>query len=105
MAGFLVGSALLTWVLCSALNAAIEWAAIKGMVNRNRAFVAMLVGVLVIGAAMVSIALFGFPESTLANDKLTPKQIQNAARSSCLINVFVAVGYCSFQLRRFWSDD
>lgn len=105
MAGFLVGSALLTWVLCSALNGVIEWAAIKGMVNRNRAFIAMLAGVLVIGALMVSLALFGFPESTLANEKLTPAEIRNASQSSCLINLFVAVGYCSFQLRRFWSED
>ena len=105
MAGFLVGSALLTWVLCSALNGLIEWAAIKGWVNRNRAFVAMLIGVLIIGGIMVSIALYGFPQSTLANEKLTPTEIRNASQSSCLINLFVAVGYCSFQLRRFWSEE
>ena len=83
----------------------IDWAAITGMVNRQRAFVAMLLGVLAIGGVMVSLALFGFPESTLAQDKLTPAEIESASRSSCLINLFVAVGYCSFQLRRFWSDD
>lgn len=105
MSGFLVGSALLTWVLCSALNGVIEWAAIKGVVNRTRAFVAMIVGVLVIGGLMVSLALYGFPESSLANDHLTPLEIRNASQSSCLINLFVAVGYCSFQLRRFWSED
>ncbi|MCG8672361.1 MAG: hypothetical protein MI867_23345 [Pseudomonadales bacterium] len=105
MAGFLVGSAILTWVLCGALNGLIEYAAIKDWVNRTRAFVAMVVGVLVIGGLMVTLALYGFPDSSLANEHLTPEEIQSAARSSCLINLFVAVGYCSFQLRRFWSDD
>ena len=105
MAGFLVGSALLTWVLCSALNALIEWAAINDRVNRTRAFIAMVVGVLVIGCLMVSLALYGFPESSLAIEHLTPQEINTSARTSCLINLFVAIGYCSFQLRRFWSDD
>lgn len=105
MAGFLVGSALLTWVLCSALNGVIEWAAIKGIVNRNRAFIAMILGVLLIGAVMVTLALYGFPNSSLANEQITPREIANASKSSCLINLFVAVGYCSFQLRRFWSED
>ena len=105
MAGFLVGSALLTWVLCSALNGLIEWAAINNRVNRSRAFIAMMLGVLLIGGLMVALALVGFPGSTLAHEHLTPAEIENASRSSCLINLFVAVGYCSFQLRRFWSEE
>lgn len=105
MAGFLVGSAILTWILCSALNGLIEFAAIKEWVNRAKAFVAMVVGVVIIGGIMVTLALYGFPESALATEHLTPREIASATKSSCLINLFVAVGYCSFQLRRFWADD
>lgn len=105
MAGFLVGSAILTWVLCGALNGLIEFAAINDWVNRAKAFIAMVVGVLVIGGLMVWLALYGFPGSTLAGEHLTPAEIATVSNSSCLINLFVAVGYCSFQLRRFWAED
>lgn len=105
MAGFLVGSAILTWVLCGALNGLIEFAAINDWVNRVKAFIAMVVGVLVIGGLMVWLALYGFPESILAAEHLTPEEIATASKSSCMINLFVAIGYCSFQLRRFWAED
>ncbi|PIE42052.1 MAG: hypothetical protein CSA49_00700 [Gammaproteobacteria bacterium] len=103
MAGFLVGGALFTWVLCGALNGLIEFAAINHWVDRVKAFVAMVAGVLLIGVLMAWLALYGFPESTLAAEHLTPDEITTASQSSCMVNLFVALGYCSFQLRRFWD--
>jgi hypothetical protein len=105
MAGFLVGSAIITWVLCGALNGVIEYAAIQGLLDRTKAFIGMVVGVLLIATAMVSLALWGFPESTLAAEHLTQTEIQTVAKTSCMVNVLFAVGYCAFQLRRFWEDD
>jgi len=105
MAGFLVGSAIITWILCGALNGVIEYAAIQGFLDRTKAFIGMVVGVLLIAAAMVSLALWGFPTSTLAVEHLTQTEIQTVAKTSCMVNVLFAVGYCAFQLRRFWEDD
>ncbi len=105
MAGFLVGSAIITWVLCGALNGVIEYAVIQGLLDRTKAFIGMVVGVLLIATAMVSLALWGFPASTLVAEHLTPTEIQMVAKTSCMVNVLFAVGYCAFQLRRFWEDD
>ncbi len=104
MAGFIVGSLILTWVLCSALNAAVEYAAIRHWLNRGTAFVSMIVGVLLIAAAVVSLANWGFPDSSIARETVNPHQVTSAIRTSCVINVLFAVGYCAFQLRRFWED-
>lgn len=104
MAGYIVGSLLLTWVLCSALNAAIEFAAINQWLNRGKAFIAMIVGVLVIAGLMVLLANWGLPHSLLALESMTPQQLMTAIRIGCVVNVLFAVGYCAFQLRRFWDD-
>ena len=104
MAGFIVGSLILTWVLCSALNAFVEYAAIKGWLNRGTAFLSMVVGVLLIAGAMVALAVWGFPESAIAREAVNPYQVSGAIRTSCVIDVLFALGYCAFQLRRFWGD-
>lgn len=104
MAGYIVGSLLLTWVLCSALNATIEYAAINQWLNRGKAFIAMVAGVIVIAAGMVLLALLGLPDSLLALESMTPQQLVTATRVGCVVNVLFAVGYCAFQLRRFWED-
>ena len=105
MAGFLVGSAIFTWILCGALNGIIEYTVIQGVLDRTKAFFGMVVGVLLIAVAMVSLALWGFPASNLAGEHLTQTEIQMVAKTSCMVNVLFAVGYCAFQLRRFWEDD
>lgn len=104
MVGFLVGSTLITWILCSALNGVIEYAAINDWLDRAKAFIGMVVGVLLIAAGMISLALWGFPASTLAAEHLTQTEIQSVAKASCLVNLLFAVGYCAFQLRRFWEE-
>ncbi len=104
MAGYIVGSLVLTWVLCSALNSTIEYAAINQWLDRGKAFIAMILGVVVIAAGMVMLALFGLPDSLLALESMTPQQLATATRIGCFVNVLFAVGYCAFQLRRFWED-
>ncbi len=104
MAGYLVGSLLLTWVLCSALNGFIEYAAIREWLNRGKAFVGMILGVFVIAGIMVVLSLWGLPESQLGKDIMTPQQLSNTIRTSIMINVLFALGYCAFQLRRFWEE-
>ena len=104
MAGYLVGSRLLTWVLCSALNGFIEYAAIRQWLNRGKAFVGMIAGVFVIAAIMVALSLWGLPDSHLAKDIMTPQQLSNTVRNSIVINLLFALGYCAFQLRRFWDE-
>lgn len=104
MAGYLVGSLLLTWVLCSALNGFIEYAAIREWLDRGKAFISMIIGVFVIAGVMVALALWGLPESHLAQDVMTPQQLATATRTSITVNVLFALGYCAFQLRRFWED-
>jgi len=100
----MVGSLLLTWVLCSALNAFIEFAAIQEWINRGKAFVGMILGVLVIAGLMVALAYWGLPDSPLALDELTPSQLSASVKNSCLVNVLFAMAYCAFQLRRFWEE-
>ena len=104
MAGFIVGSLFLTWVLCSALNSAVEYAAIRGWLDRSKAFLSMIVGVFIIAGLMVSLANWGFPDSSIARETLDPFLVGNAVRTSCVLNVLFAMGYCAFQLRRFWED-
>jgi chromate transport protein ChrA len=104
MAGFIVGSLILTWILCSALNGFVEYAAIRQWLNRGTAFVSMVVGVLLIAGGMVALAVWGFAESSLAKEAVNPHQVTNAVRTSCVLNVLFALGYCAFQLRRFWED-
>lgn len=104
MAGYIVGSLLLTWVLCSALNGFIEYAAIKEWLDRGKAFAGMIIGVFIIAGVMVLLANWGLPDSILAQDAMTPQQLMTAIRVSCIINVLFALGYCAFQLRRFWED-
>jgi len=104
MAGFIVGSLILTWILCSALNAFVEFAAIRRWLNRGTAFLSMVVGVLLIAGAMAALALWGFPESAIAKEAVNPHQVSGAVRTSAAINVLFALGYCAFQLRRFWDD-
>lgn len=104
MAGFVVGSLILTWILCSALNASVEYAAIRGWLNRGTAFLSMVVGVLLIGGGMVALAVWGFAGSAIAAAAVNPHQVESAIRTGCVIDVLFALGYCAFQLRRFWED-
>ncbi|AUM14149.1 hypothetical protein [Ketobacter alkanivorans] len=104
MAGYLVGSLLLTWVLCSALNGFIEFAAIREWLDRGKAFVGMILGVFVIAGMMVALSLWGLPGSHLAQDIMTPQQLTMVIRTSIIVNVLFALGYCAFQLRRFWDE-
>ncbi len=105
MAGLLIGSALITWVLCSALNSFVEFGAIENWFNRTRAFIAMILGVLLIGVLMVVWAWVLFPGSELAQQKLSAADVNSVAKNSCLVNLLVALGYSGFQLRRFWEED
>lgn len=104
MAGFIVGSLFLTWILCSALNSLVEYAAIRQWLNRGKAFVSMVVGVFAIAGAMVSLAWWGFPASSIAQNIMDPYQVTNTVYTSCVVNVLFALGYCAFQLRRFWDE-
>ena len=104
MAGFIVGSLFLTWVLCSALNSLIEYAAIRQWLNRGKAFLSMILGVFLIAGVMVSLANWGFPQSSIARAIVDPQVVGNAVLTSCVINVLFAIGYCAFQLRRFWDE-
>lgn len=104
MTGFLAGSAIITWILCSALNSFVEFGAVAQWFDRGKAFVAMMLGVLVIAVLMVSVALWGFPESTLAQQHLSAEEINTAKLSSCLLSALVSLGYGGFQLRRFWDE-
>ena len=40
----------------------------------------------------------------LAKDIMTPQQLSNTVRNSIVINLLFALGYCAFQLRRFWDE-
>lgn len=104
MTGFLAGSAIISWILCSALNSFVEYGAVKQWFDRGKAFGAMLLGLLVIALVMVSVAVAGFPESTLAQQHLSLEEIKTATMSSCLLSVLVSLGYGGFQLRRFWDE-
>ena len=104
MAGFIVGSLFMTWVLCSALNSLVEYAAIREWLDRGKAFISMIVGVFAIAGVMVSLAWWGFPDSGIAKGAMDPALVANTVRTSCVINVLFALGYCAFQLRRFWED-
>lgn len=104
MAGFIIGSLILTWILCSALNGAVEYAAIRQWLNRGTAFISMIVGVLAIAGAVVALAVWGFPGSSMAREAVNPHLVTSAVRTSCVLNVLFALGYCAFQLRRFWDE-
>ena len=53
---------------------------------------------------MVALSLWGLPDSHLAKDIMTPQQLSNTVRNSIVINLLFALGYCAFQLRRFWDE-
>jgi len=94
----------MTWVLCSALNSLVEFAAIREWLDRGKAFVSMILGVFLIAGLMVSLAWWGFPRSSLAKAAMDPNLVTNAIYTSCVLNVLFALGYSAFQLRRFWED-
>ena len=104
MAGFIVGSLFLTWVLCSALNSLVEFAAIRQWLDRGKAFVSMILGVVLIAGLMVSLAWWGYPASTLARNIMDPNLVSNIALTSSVVKVLFALGYCAFKLRRFWDE-
>lgn len=104
MAGYVVGSLLMTWILCSALNGAIEYAAINEWINRSKAFIGLLVGVFVVVSVMISMSVWGLPNSTLGQEVMTPAQLNSAVRTACILDVLLVLGYSGFQLRRFWED-
>jgi hypothetical protein len=105
MAGYLVGSAIMTWVLCSALNALVESVALRRWVERNRAFISLLVGILVIAGLMLWVSLAIFPVSSLASLHMTAPHVRAAAMASAAANVLLALAYGGVQLRRFWDDE
>ena len=94
----------MTWVLCSALNSLVEFAAIREWLDRGKAFVSMILGVFLIAGLMVSLAWWGFPQSSLAKAAMDPNLVTNTIYTSCVLNVLFALGYSAFQLRRFWED-
>ena len=104
MAGYYVGSLIVTWVLSSALNGVVEHAARRGKLNRSKAFIFMVLGVVAIVAAMVHLAVFGLPGSYIGRELLTPDELTRTINTSCVLNVLLAVGYCGLQLRRFVGD-
>ncbi len=53
---------------------------------------------------MVVLSLWGLPGSHLAQDIMTPQQLTMVIRTSIIVNVLFALGYCAFQLRRFWDE-
>lgn len=105
MAGWMVGSVLLSWILCSALNALVENRVMTAALERRRGFACMVVGLLLILALMVVLCLWAFPQSAQASSLfLTPEQASLPARISALVNSLFILGYAGFQLRRYWEE-
>lgn len=105
MAGWMVGSVLLSWIACSALNAVVESRVSAGELERQRGFVCMVVGLLLILALMQWFCLWGYPQSAQAASLfLTPDEAVRPARISALVNGLFIAAYAGFQLRRYWQD-
>lgn len=104
MAGYFVGSLIVTWVLSSALNSLIEHAAVNQWLSRGKAFISMIAGVLLIMLAMIVLAVWGLPDSHIGRELMTPSQLSRTVYTSCVLNSLLAIGYCGFQLRRFVGD-
>ncbi len=104
MAGYFVGSLIVTWVLSSALNSVVEHAAMREWLNRDKAFITMIAGVLMIMLAMIGFAIWGLPDSYIGREVMTPSQLSRTMYTSCILNSLLALGYCGFQLRRFVGD-
>lgn len=106
MAGWMVGSTLLSWIFCSALNARVESWVIAGTLERRRGFACMVVGLLLILPLMLLMCLWAFPYSAQATSVfLTPEQALGPARISALVNSLFILAYAGFQLRRYWDDN
>lgn len=106
MAGWMVGSLLLNWILCSSLNAFVEGRVSDGRLERRLGFVAMVAGLLLVLAGMLLMCLSVFPQSAQATTLfLTAQQAMGPARVSAAVNGLFVLAYAGFQLRRFWDDD
>lgn len=106
MAGLMVGSALLTWILCSAFNAGMEALAVAGHLDRSNAFVAMVCGMIAILAGMNLFCIWIYPESAQAGMLfLSEEQARVTARLAACADSLLVIGYAGFQLRRFWDED
>ncbi len=105
MAGWMVGSVLLSWILCSALNAVVENQVMAASLERSRGFVCMVVGLLSILTLMVVLCLWAFPHSLQASSLfLTPEQASAPARTAAFVNSLFILAYAGFQLRRYWES-
>lgn len=105
MAGWMVGSLLLSWILCSALNAFVEHRVIEGRLERRFGFVMMVAGLLLVLAGMLLMCLHVFPQSAQAATLfLTTEQAAGPARVSAAVNGLFVLAYAGFQLRRFWDE-
>lgn len=103
MAGFMIGSLILNWVLCSALNGYIEQLAVEGSLRRQYAFFGMVAGTLVCGGLVIALALLGFPESEIATQHMTPDLAASTAYSAAALNGLFVMLFCGHQLRRYWD--
>ena len=105
MAGWMVGSVLLSWIACSALNAGVESRVSVGRLERQRGFACMVVGLLLILALMLWFCLWGYPQSAQAASLfLTPEEAIRPARISAFVNALFIAAYAGFQLRRYWQE-
>lgn len=106
MAGWMVGSVLLTWILCSALNTAIEKIVIDGVIERSRGFLFMVLGLMGVSVGMLFFCLRVYPHSAQAATMfLSDEQAQTPARLAAFVNGLFVLGFAGFQLRRYWEDD
>lgn len=106
MAGWTVGSVLLSWVLCSALNAVIEHRVVAGGMERRRGFRLMGLGLLLILAGMLLLCLQVYPHTAQAGMLfLSAEQATSPARAAALVSALFVAGYAGFQLRRYWTEE
>lgn len=105
MAGWMVGSVLLSWIACSALNAFVENQVSAGSFERQRGFVCMVAGLLLILALMLWLCLTAYPLSAQATSLfLTPDDAARPSRIAAFVNGLFIAAYAGFQLRRYWDD-
>lgn len=102
MAGWMVGSLLFNWVLCSALNAFVEQQVAQERLVRRSGFLIMVAALVCILVMMSALCLWVFPGSALASAHyLTAEHAQPQARASALNNGLFVLAYAGFQLRRY----
>lgn len=106
MAGWMVGSLLLSWILCSGLNAFVENLVCEGRLERRAGFVSMVAVLSLVLAGMLWLCLQVFPHSAQAASLyLSPTAALPVGRVSAGINALFVLAYAGFQLQRFWEDE